>query len=307
MKKQAMLILLIGGLVLAPALGYSNWQGVVQNMQSGSIDWSQRVVQATGIGAPPEKYMGKPQARPMALRAAQVDAYRNLLEITQGVRVNSTTLVKNYVAENDVIMARVEGLVKGAQMVNKEYLSDGTVEVTLQMSLDGGFAQIMLPPDVQDVKPVVPMDTPPAVMPPADMPTPPEAATPDMPDTPAATMPEKTPSDVYTGLVVDARGLNARPAMSPKILDEEGKEVYGSAFVSREYAIQQGMSGYAKQLEAARTNDRVTDNPLTVKGVSTKGPGQCDVVISNADAAMLRSASENLSFMKKCRVMIVVD
>jgi len=44
-----------------------------------------------------------------------------------------------------------------------------------------------------------------------------------------------------------------------------------------------------------------------VKGVKTQGPGRSDVVISNADAAAIRSAADNLTFMKKCRVMIVLD
>ena len=92
-----------------------------------------------------------------------------------------------------------------------------------------------------------------------------------------------------------------------KVLVENGREVYGSAFVSREYAVQQGMSGYAKALEAAMGNERVTATPLTVKGLRTEGPGRCDVVISNADATRIRNAAEHLSFMKKCRVMIVVD
>ena len=95
--------------------------------------------------------------------------------------------------------------------------------------------------------------------------------------------------------------------MSPKIIDENGEEVYGSAYVSREYAVQQGMSGYAKDITAAQGNQRVTDNPLTVKGLKTEGPGRSDIVVSNADASKLRGASENLSFLKKCRVMVVVD
>ena len=292
MKTKGIMAVMMLVLLAAPAwVGAQDWQGVVENRQNGQVNWSTGIIQATGIGAPPEQYMGKPQARPMALRAAKLDAYRNLLEVSQGVRVNSTTLVKNYVVENDVIMTRVEGLVKGAQMADTEYMSDGTVEVTLRMSLNGDFAQVILPRDIQDIEPVQPT------------PQPGETWQPEAPaETPAA------PEDaVYTGLVVDAKGLNAKPAMAPKILDEEGKEVYGSAFVSREYAIQQGMSGYAKQVAAAEANSRVTDNPLTVKGVKTVGPGKCDIVISNADASMLRSASENLSFLKKCRVMMVVD
>jgi hypothetical protein len=213
----------------------------------------------------------------MALRAAKLDAYRNILEVVRGVRINSTTVVRDYAVESDVIMSKVEGMVQGAEVVKKEYLSDGTVEITLQMDLRGGFSQLVLPEEIKPLESITPM------------------------------VPVQSSSAVYTGLIVDARGLRARPAMSPKVLDENGQEVYGSAFVSREYAVQQGMSGYAKTVAAARTNQRVTDNPLIVKGLRVEGAGHSDIVISNADASVLRSASENLSFMKKCRVMIVVD
>ncbi len=106
---------------------------------------------------------------------------------------------------------------------------------------------------------------------------------------------------------MDARGIQARPAMSPKIIDENGEEVYGSMHVDREYAVQQGMTGYARDLTAAQSNSRVTNNPLTVKGLKSDGPGKSNIVISNADASHLRAASENLTFMKKCRVMVVLD
>jgi hypothetical protein len=112
---------------------------------------------------------------------------------------------------------------------------------------------------------------------------------------------------VYTGLVIDARGIGARPAMSPRIYDEDGKEIYGSANVDREYAVQQGMSGYARDLTSAQSNQRVTANPVTVKALRTGGAGKSDLVVANADAAQIRASAENASFMKKCRVMIVLD
>jgi hypothetical protein len=272
----------------------------------GSINWSQGIITAMGIGTPPEKYYGKPQARPMALRAialraAQLDAYRNLLEVTNGVRIDSTTVVKDYMVESDVIHSQVSAMVKGARVVKKEYLSDGTVEVTLVMSLRGGFAQFILPKDIKQVPEI--KTIPSAPLTPADEERVGEVSVPQSPE-PATTTAAPT---LYTGLVVDARGLDFRPAMSPKIFDENGQEVYGSGYVSREFAVQQGMTGYAKDLTAAQTNPRVTNEPYTVKGLRTEGPGRSNVVISNADAAKIRSASENLSFLKQCRVMIVLD
>jgi hypothetical protein len=209
-------------------------------------------------------------------------------------------VVKNFIVESDVIRTQVEGMVQGAQVIKKEYLSDGTVEVTMAMKLHGGFAQLILPKDIKQVSEIKTI--------PPSTPAPPEAEkVGEIPmATPQPTIPTPAPA-IYTGLVVDARGLGARPAMSPKVLDESGQEVYGSAYVSREFAVQQGMAGYAKDLPSSQTNPRVTNEPLTVKGLKTEGPGQSDLVISNADAGKIRSASENLSFLKKCRVMIVLD
>lgn len=305
MKKRTLVVVAVVALMLVfPATqGFvAEWQDVVQNVGvSGSINWSQGIMTATGIGSPPEKYYGKPQARPMALRAAQLDAYRNLLEVTKGVRINSVTVVEDSMVSSDMIRSQVDGMVKGTQVIKKEYLSDGTVEVTIAMSLRGGFAQLILPKDIKQVSEI-------KTIPPAP-PAPP--AVEQVGQVPVRALPQlaiPTPAPaIHTGLVVDARGLGARPAMSPKIRDERGQEVYGSAYVSREYAVQQGMAGYAKDLTASQTNPRVTNEPLTVKGLKTEGPGQSDLVISNADADKIRSASENLSFLKKCRVMIVLD
>jgi len=293
----------------------SEWTQIVEQMgDKGKINWSEGYIEAVGIGAPPERYIGKPQARPMALRAAQVDAYRNLLEVTKGVRIDSQTLVKDFTVESDVIKAQVEGLVKGAKVFNREYMSDGTVEVTLRMPLAGGFSKVMAP-KVLEQKQEVPITPPaPQVTPPVETPVaPPVTPTPqvEVPPTPTPQVTQPAappaPSVVYTGMVVDARGIQARPAMSPRILDENGKEVYGSMNVDREYAIQQGMTGYARDLTAAQSNQRVTNNPVSVKGIKTEGAGRSDIVISNADAEMIRSAADNLSFLKKCRVMVVLD
>jgi len=112
---------------------------------------------------------------------------------------------------------------------------------------------------------------------------------------------------LYTGLVVDARGLGAKAVMALEIFDENGQEVYGPAFVSREFAVQQGISEYVIDLPAAQSSPRVASTPLTVKGLRTEEPGGSNIIISNADASKLKSASEHLSFLKKCRVIIVVD
>ncbi|MDD5534086.1 MAG: hypothetical protein PHC52_14940 [Syntrophales bacterium] len=273
--------------------GFSQSADLIEQIgTSGNVNWSTGIIEATGIGAPPERYYGKPQARPMALRTAQVDAYRNLLELVKGVRVDATTEVRDFTTSSDVIRTQVEGMVRGAQVIKRDYMSDGTVEVTIRMNMNGDFANAILP--IPKVVKSEQFDRPGAPL---------------APQAPAAPAPEPPAAGgtVFTGMVVDARGLQARPAMSPKIVDEAGQEVYGSMLVSREYAVQQGMTGYARDLGAAQSNPRVTNNPVTVKGIKTEGPGRANIVISSGDAGKIRSAADNLSFLKKARVMIVLD
>jgi hypothetical protein len=271
-------------------VGMSDWTKIIESKvtdqvgDKGLINYQDGYIESVGTGAPPERFYGKPQARPMALRAAQVDAFRNLLETVQGVQIDSQTTVKDFAVESDVINTAISGMVKGAQIVKKEYLSDGTVEVTVRMPLSG-VAKAVIPQAIADDKK-------------ADM----------KEHKPAPFSKKAAPQDeVYTGLVIDGRGLQARPAMSPKIFDENGSEVYGTLIVNKNYAMQQGICGYARDLTAAQSNTRVTNSPLTVKAVRAQGAGMSEFVISNDDAKLIRSAKQNLAFLQKCRVMVVLD
>jgi hypothetical protein len=125
--------------------------------------------------------------------------------------------------------------------------------------------------------------------------------------TPAPAPRPSAMASVFTGLVIDARGLSVKPAMAPKVLSEGGQEVYGFSVVDRNWVIQQGMAGYAKDLPAAQAHSRVTDKPLTVKAVASSGTNKTDVVISNADAQLLLGSGQHLAFLEKARVMLVVD
>jgi hypothetical protein len=95
--------------------------------------------------------------------------------------------------------------------------------------------------------------------------------------------------------------------MTPRILDASGREVFGSAKVSREFAVAQGMAGYAKDPAAAAANPRVAGNPLKIRAVAVAGPAGADLVIADADAARLREADAAAKILEKCRVMIVLD
>ena len=105
---------------------------------TGTVDWVKGKIRVTGSGAPPTNpNMPAGQKRLMALRAAQLDAYRLLGEMIDGVKVDSETIVKDFVTESDIIKTEVHSFIKGAKKVKEAYLSDGTVQIELELEMYG--------------------------------------------------------------------------------------------------------------------------------------------------------------------------
>ncbi|MDD5644497.1 MAG: hypothetical protein PHO00_03505 [bacterium] len=130
-----------------------------------------RVIRATGFGVPPEKYTEKTpvsqlpagsQSRPSwayetysargygvprenetgtiaklnAVRAAEVDAKRNLAELVYGVKINATTTVRDFAVQNDEVNASVNTFLAGADVSEPVYLEDGSVEIVASLSME---------------------------------------------------------------------------------------------------------------------------------------------------------------------------
>jgi hypothetical protein len=76
-----------------------------------------------------------PQTRLMTRRAAKVDALRNLAEQVFGLRLDNQTTVRDFVTQSDVIRTRVSAAIQGAREVDYKVLSDGTAEVTVEITL----------------------------------------------------------------------------------------------------------------------------------------------------------------------------
>jgi hypothetical protein len=111
---------------------------------------------------------------------------------------------------------------------------------------------------------------------------------------------------VYTGLIFDAQRLAFTPSASVKVLDEDGREVYGSAYVSKDWAEKQGIVSYVKDMDQAKANQRVAGNPLVIKAIKVTGPNNKDLVISNDDARRIRDLAKHLNFLDAAKVVIIV-
>ena len=295
------LLLLVSGLLGAPVAVQADPGGeAVETVGPGIVNWTTGIITAVGTGAPPEKTSSPGQARAMAERAAFAVAVRNLLEAVKGIQVDSATLVESYVVKDDVIKTRVTGLVKGAQVIKKEVQPDGGVEVTVGVSLTGelfdavvskGFGRKV--PAAEPAKPASP--TP-------KMPEPAPA-----PKTPAPPSPAVGAAEAYTGLLVDARGLGLRPALAPRLLDEQGKELYASEVLDRARAVEAGVAGYAKDMVAGSRQARVTDNPLIVKGIKASGDKATDIMIVGEGVKAIQQSEPASHFLQQGRVVVVYD
>ena len=259
-----------------------NGQVYQQVGNAGGINWQDQIIRSTGIGAPNPAHPLAAQ-RAGALETAKKVALRNLLETVKGVAINSETTIENAMMSSDVITTKVSGIVRNFKIVDTRYMSDGSVEVDVEVPLSGVLSDAFLP--MQQGMPMAPGQ--------------------GYPLGPAAGF--QPMNQVFTGLIIDARGIGLRPAMAPKIVDEMGNEVYGTGFVSRDYAVQIGVVGYDKDINRAQKNERVTDNPLVIKGIKVSGTNKTDVVISNNDAQNVLNAGKNLNFMEQCKVMIILD
>jgi hypothetical protein len=291
MKRQLTKAFVIAILTFISATGNgADPRSLIELKKNGTIDWTTGVVKAKGTGVP-APYTYPPKPRPQGeeiLLEAITKAGHNILETIVSLRIDAQNRVIDIVENYPSIMKQLRDMAQRAPEIEtlRKYQYDGTVEAWSQMSLSGGFAQLILPPEIRQIEPIKQVFKP---------------------KSSSRLRTRSRSSEIFTGMVVDARNIQAVPVLAPKILDENLEEVFGPAFVSREFAVQHGMVRYTTDLWKAKFHPRVSHNPLIVKALKTILPGRCDFIISNADAAKLRSASEHLLFMRECRVVIVLD
>jgi hypothetical protein len=230
----------------------------------------------------------------MAERAAKTVAVRNLLEVVNGVRVDSATLVENFIVQNDVIRAQVSGFVRGAQVVKTEGQPEGGVEVTVKVPLWGVGSLVG---SFMDEKKIVSREL----------------------------QPESATEEGYTGLVIDARGLGLKPACFPEIADDKGNVVYGPATVDRMIVEQAGMAQYKALPKGTHLSSvfgegayivrpvqvsagpREGRRPLKIKGADKAGALKANLLISSDDAKRIREDPQLKSALARSKVVVVTD
>lgn len=108
----------------------------------------------------------------------------------------------------------------------------------------------------------------------------------------------------FTGLVIDARGMDFKPCLKPDIV---GKDLvlYPGNYVDLDAAVTGGYVRYYRDLTMAQQNDRVGALPLTIKAIGTRPDGR-SLLISAPDYDLLKEISTiQNNFLGECRITVV--
>lgn len=206
--------------------------------------------------------------------------------------------VGSYLSSHPVAQRRLERMNLASQRLGTKYLSDGTVSTEYEYPLTGAVLGLMLP--VTSAPRLLGRTACPCCGQPW-----PEGKE---PGPGVRLVPYETgAAPEYTGILIDAKGLEYRPALFPRVVTESGDEVIGADFAKPEQVAQSGLVGCFTDRTQALTSDRIGSNPLIVRALDVAGTNSCDLVVSHADAARIHGSRSNLELLSRCRVGFLVD
>jgi len=297
-------VVLLSGLLFMSRTAISQNPGdmvyVANRAEKGSVNWSNGVIRGTGYGVRPERIANPGKARLMAREAALADAYRALAFIVSDVAVDANTTVLEHEEKNQEIKFAVHAFIRNARIVSEVDLPDGTYEVTLEIRIWGnnGLGRAVQTTGSLDEPANEQRYLDGRIF---------ESTSPAPVEQPGVDMSIDISGKLYTGLVIDARGLGVEPCMSPKILFPDGSEVWGTMQISPDLVNSYGIAAYYKTLGLAMKNSRTGENPLVVKAVGKSGKYNGDVVVSEEDGKRILSENHRGAFLDKLGVVFLID
>ena len=363
----------IFGALAAATILFATSVGASAQTYVDGVNWSQKVITVTGEGIAPRDAVNMTQAKGLASKAAQADAYRKMAEVVNGVRVDSETTVEKMLTTRDVIKTRVSATIKGAKIVDEQFTSDGSCRVVMQVPIFGVKDSLAgavfepnetlepfpepdyeIDPSVQQYDPTTPVKRRIEIT--ARGVTVEETYVPSVPTTPnlptqridpskpplsrlstnfdglqavtvgqawsnanAAPVPyeeqirqkvRRTVSEYatlakgnYTGLVIDCRGLELQPVMSPVVKNVNGTKIYGHKNLDIDKIIEMGMADYTSNVDSV---ERAGDNPLVVKAAAVENFNS-NPVLQVPDSNRVLIENHATKFLAELKVVFLFD
>lgn len=268
----------------------------------GAANWEAATIEVIGYGA-------SGQDRIAGFTAAKSLAQRELVSIVNGVQLDSETTVQQARTVSDVVNTRVSGLLRGAKVVDQGVYQDGTYWVKMSMPMYGSVSSLAsavmqentqverFPEPVTSVAPSEPNVNVNVTVNTSNSGIP----SPSVGGSSAAPAPAGQAIGGFTGLIVDCRGLDLHPVMSPVIKNDQGSPIYGYKNLDSKKVIHSGMAGYVSDMSAA---SRAGNNPLVVKAVAVDNHNS-NPVVTVADANRILIENRASGFLDNCAVVFV--
>jgi hypothetical protein len=228
--------------------------------RTGIISWKTRYITAKGMAPSSPNTYNPAQAEVSARTAAIVDAQRYLLEMTQGVQVDVTTCVSDYMV-SEVKRKHIKGIIKDYE-ITEESWEGGKYEITMQIPM-GKLIKIFVNDDDNINDNVAP-----------------------------------NRQTNYTGLVIDARSIDLKPAIRISIYSERGEKICGPTHTT--YRVT------GKGIEDIR-DKRLGNNPFRIYANGTSDSNNVDIVISDEDANRIRNNILYTEVFSKGRFFVLID
>jgi len=105
-----------------------------------------------------------------------------------------------------------------------------------------------------------------------------------------------------SGVLVDARTVDAEACLAPRLLDPSGALVYGAASMSRDSATQRAPVVWVADPADPAAGDRVGENPLILVAADARG---CDIVLDELASSRVRQLG-GTSVLADAHVVVVM-
>lgn len=118
---------------------------------------------------------------------------------------------------------------------------------------------------------------------------------------PATPLPAAEPE--VTGLVLDARGYNYTPRMSPRMFDDSAHNLLDGLSFDPDKVTSDGFACWVRSYNPQEEDPRVGKHPMFMKPVRIDGGDR--LIFSAEDGAKLKAANAKDKFLERLRVLII--
>jgi hypothetical protein len=307
-----------------------------EKLTHGIVDWDQGWIRADA-SVPLKTGVPAAQARVQARRVAVMKAQAEALRIAMRLPVDSESRLESY----EALRIHVRGIVAGGEVVS-EGVQNGAYALSLRVPINGvkgiaaEVAKVTLPPPEREAAPPHNVEVP------SKQGTTREEHASSAPGTGKEPVQEPgvTSLAAFSSVTVDASQTGVKPALHARIIDPDGREIYGVKTVKPLVTRERTLARYVTKGDSSGSPDNVSwlnpgrlgaiplalisppqfllaqrtpsrrprgsEESLTVRAENAAGKLKADIVVTRETAEKLRKLNEKTGALTEGRVVVIV-